>query len=59
MSALEAWQFGLGPLAHSYFRVLYLSRLTEPGSALPRRCVLFAVVWIHGAIGIHTLRFRP
>jgi adenylate cyclase len=44
----------------SYFRVLYLFWLTEPGTALPRQFALLVVVWIHGSIGIHMwLRFRP
>jgi adenylate cyclase len=47
-------------LDDSYFRVLYLFWLTEPGVALPRQFALLLVVWIHGSIGIHMwLRFRP
>jgi adenylate cyclase len=47
-------------LDDSYFRVLYLFWLTEPGTALPRQFALLVVVWIHGSIGIHMwLRFRP
>jgi adenylate cyclase len=47
-------------LEDSYFRVLYLFRLTEPGTALPRQFALLLAVWIHGSIGIHMwLRFRP
>jgi adenylate cyclase len=47
-------------LDDSYFRVLYLFWLTEPGIALPRQFALLLVVWIHGSIGIHMwLRFRP
>jgi adenylate cyclase len=47
-------------LDDSYFRVLYLFWLTEPGTALPRQFALLVVIWIHGSIGIHMwLRFRP
>jgi adenylate cyclase len=47
-------------LDDSYFRVLYLFWLTEPGTALPRQFALLVVVWVHGSIGIHMwLRFRP
>jgi adenylate cyclase len=47
-------------LDDSYFRVLYLFWLTEPGTALPRQFALLVVVWIHGSLGIHMwLRFRP
>jgi adenylate cyclase len=47
-------------LDDSYFRVLYLFWLTEPGTALPRQFALLVVLWIHGSIGIHMwLRFRP
>lgn len=46
-------------LDDSYFRVLYLYWLTDPGGGLPRQFALMLAIWIHGCVGIHmALRFR-